>query len=135
MKIYFLFGFLLISNSSFSQLSLEEILSLVESEVEEDARPPTLCSDREMPPNAACFDYPPVVPIVEAIREALDDDVYVKFEYFENSNILATSYIYTEDVGLTADEIRGLIEPSILPNGNKLIDLVTIIEGAIPNSE
>lgn len=136
MKNLVLAGLIFLSSSmSAQERTQEELLSLVEMEVKEGARPPTLCSDIEWPSNAQCFDYQPIVPIVVAIREALEDDVYVKIDFFENSNILDTTYIYTADVGLTSDEIRQLIEPSILPDGEKLIDLVTIIEGAIPNNE
>ena len=116
---------LLISFHSVAQeRSLEDLIRL--RQIAEGERPATLCSDVEWPSNGNCFDFDANVPVVEAIREALNDYVFV------HANSLDEYEIYTEDVGLTADEIRQRLASATLDDGRRLIDIVLIVEGGIP---
>tara|TARA_R100001163_G_scaffold58876_1_gene47350 strand:+ start:369 stop:830 length:462 start_codon:yes stop_codon:yes gene_type:complete len=125
MKIQILLCLVFISFHSVAQeRNLEELIRL--RQLAEGERPATLCSDVEWPSNGNCFDYDVNVPVVEAIREALNDFVFV------HANSLDEYEIYTEDVGLSSDEIRQRLASAILDDGRRLIDMVLIMEGGIP---
>ena len=111
MKIYSFIALLILSAYVFAQ----------------GARPPSLCSDLEPPKNGICYDYPPAVPIIEAIREVLDDDVFVRVIS------LVEVEIFTGDVGLSREEIRQKIGDARLPDGSQLWDIIFIVEGDIPD--
>lgn len=125
MKIETIFPLLFLATFSFAQeRSREELLELETGN--EKIKPASLCSDVEWPPNSQCFDFPPAVPIIEAIRSVLGDDVFV------NVITLVELEVFTEDVGLTTDEIRRRLEPVSLNDGRSLYDIVFIVEGEIP---
>ncbi|MAY03814.1 MAG: hypothetical protein CMQ38_12660 [Gammaproteobacteria bacterium] len=90
-------------------------------------KPASQCDDVNSHSNGECFDFQPAMPIVLKIREILGHDVFVHIIS------LIEVELFTNDVGLSANEIREKIGATTLPNGRRLIDIIFVIDGDIPD--